>query len=235
VPRKLEPPGTPAAAAAAGLLLLVAVTAFVRLRERSLVAGRERLERTVAERTDALRQANQRLEELAVTDELTGLANRRRLTDALASGMALARRQRTPLSVVLADLDRFKELNDTLGHEAGDRALVRTAQALQAGLREVDVLGRWGGEEFLVVLPGSDEAGAREVGERLRKVVEQMGLVNQVTGNTLTTSVGVATLGEGVDSPAELVRRADQALYAAKAAGRNRVESWAELPVPKTG
>jgi diguanylate cyclase (GGDEF)-like protein len=217
---------TPAAGVVAGLILLVGLLGFVRLRERRLVAAHLRLERIVADRTDELRRANERLEELAVTDELTGISNRRRLTEGLAAAIALARRQKSPLAVVLADLDRFKELNDTQGHEAGDKALVQAAQALQSGLREVDLLGRWGGEEFLAVLPGSDVDGAREVGERLRKAIEQMGLTNDVTGRVLTTSVGIAALADDVASPADLVRRADQALYAAKAAGRNRVEAW---------
>jgi diguanylate cyclase (GGDEF)-like protein len=210
----------------ATLLGLAAIAAFVRLREQRLVAARLRLERQVEERTHELRLANERLGELAVTDELTGLSNRRRLTEGLNAALAFARRQKAPLAVALCDLDRFKELNDTLGHGAGDRALVSTAGALRAALREVDLLGRWGGEEFLVVLPACDLVGAREAGERLRRAVEEMDLRNTVTGRLLTVSIGVAALTEGVESATDLVRRADQALYKAKDGGRNKVVAF---------
>lgn len=202
--------------------------AVVRFRVRRLVEARLALEREVAQRTDELRRANERLETLAVTDDLTGLSNRRRILERLHESLAYARRQGTPLSIALADLDRFKEVNDGLGHAAGDRLLAQVARALNQTLRTEDLIGRYGGEEFLAVLPGSDGPGAVAVAERLRQAVENLALPNEVdwTGGFATLSVGVATLDPGVVNAAELIRRADEALYRAKDGGRNRVVPW---------
>lgn len=207
------------------LVLAVALLAYVKVRERRLVAARDRLEREVAARTEELRRANERLAELAVTDELTGMANRRKVLEELEGAMALARRQKTSLSVALADMDHFKEVNDTLGHGAGDQMLVAAAQAMRGVLRNVDLIGRYGGEEFIVLLPGSDLAGAREAGERLRRAIETLEFRNPVTGRHSTISIGLATLEAEAIDPVELIRRADQALYEAKATGRNCVVS----------
>jgi diguanylate cyclase (GGDEF)-like protein len=207
------------------LALGAAIFAFVRTRETSLVAARQRLEREVRERTDELRKANERLASLAVTDELTGVANRRRLVEGLEEAMAFARRRDAPLGVLVVDLDGFKEVNDRLGHSVGDEVLSRVARALEGALRTEDLLGRYGGDEFVVVLPGTSPLGAREAGERLRRAVQalDLGLAGLGFPEALTISVGVASFERSLTDPGELIRRADDALYRAKAAGRNRV------------
>ena len=212
-----------ALAVLAGVVLLG--YGVIRARERRLErAGRE-LERQVADRTEELRLANVRLAELAVRDDLTGLANRRRILERLAEGIALARRQKTPFSVGLADLDYFKEVNDQLGHAEGDRYLREAARAMEEALRDVDDLGRYGGDEFLVLLPGSDGAGAAAVSERLRLAVGAL-RPRPETANSGSLSVGLAVLDDDVRDGADLIHRADLALYEAKRLGRNRVVVW---------
>lgn len=215
--------------AAIAFILLFGGTAFafVRIREDRLVTKREELERQVSERTEELSRANERLAALAVTDELTGLANRRRILECLTEALAFARRRGTPLSIALADLDHFKAINDNMGHAEGDRSLFRAARAMQRVLRTEDVLGRYGGEEFLAVLPGTDEVGARAAAERMRGAVGELRI--EVAGHRNeggpSVSIGVASLNDpGIDA-AELIRRADNALYRAKSLGRNRVEA----------
>lgn len=211
------------AAALVGVVVLG--FAVVRVREKRLEVTRRRLEKEVADRTEELRLANARLAELAVRDDLTGLANRRRILERLSEGIALSRRQRSPLSVGLADLDYFKEVNDQLGHAAGDLYLQETARAMKEALRDVDDLGRYGGDEFLVLLPGSDGPGALAASERLRDAVSALG-PRPVTANNGSLSVGLATLDDTVRDGAELIHRADIALYEAKRLGRNRVVAW---------
>jgi diguanylate cyclase (GGDEF)-like protein len=198
---------------------------LVRAREAALVAVRRRLEREVRERTDDLRRANERLAALAVTDELTGVANRRRLLEGIEEAMAFARRRNAPLAILLADLDRFKEVNDRLGHAVGDEVLRGVARGMEKALRTEDLLGRWGGDEFIAVLPGTGGEGAREAGERLRRAASELDLGLSAHGfpGPMTISVGIARFERGVADPAELVRLADAALYRAKASGRDRV------------
>ena len=159
---------------------------------------------------------------LANNDGLTGLQNRRRTTERLEVEVARARRYGTPLAIALCDIDHFKQVNDRFGHNMGDEVLVQVGRALQDTLREVDLVGRWGGEEFLVLLPDTDPVGAQIVGERLRACVEA--LVPFSGGpERVTCSVGVACF-ESSDSTSGFVDRADQALYRAKKAGRNQCE-----------
>jgi len=165
-----------------------------------------------------------RLEELSTTDELTKLPNRRYFNDRLARELSQSRRWGHALSVLVIDVDHFKKLNDREGHAAGDEALVAVAEVLRAALREVDVVARWGGEEFVVVLERTTEADALVVGEKLRQAVEGIALpstVGQPEGH-LTVSIGAAQLLDGEDASA-LVQRADRGVYQAKKAGRNRV------------
>jgi diguanylate cyclase (GGDEF)-like protein len=215
------------AIAVASLLVVGSTVLLIHLRERQLVAARRHLEREVAARTDDLRLANERLAALAVTDELTGVANRRRLMERLDEAMAFARRRRTPLAVVLADLDYFKLVNDRLGHSAGDTVLRQVARAMEDVLRTEDLLGRYGGDEFMAVLPGTDKTGAQDAAERLRRAVEEVDFGTDVAAllepRSLTISVGVAAFEASVKDAAELVRRADDALYRSKEGGRNRV------------
>jgi len=159
---------------------------------------------------------------LANNDGLTGLQNRRRTTERLEIEIARARRYGVPLAVALCDVDNFKQINDRFGHNVGDHVLVQVARSLQTTLREVDLVGRWGGEEFLVLLPDTDVAGTRVVGERLRAGIE--GLPAFSGGpERVTISVGLAGF-DASDSTTGFIDRADQALYRAKKSGRNRCE-----------
>jgi diguanylate cyclase (GGDEF)-like protein len=192
------------------------------------------LERKVAERTRQLGLANERLEQLSVTDPLTGLANRRRLEESLQEEWRRAHRQRTPLSLAMVDIDHFKSYNDQHGHREGDRCLQRVAAQLGSNVRDTDLVARYGGEEFAVVMPDTDSAAAHEVAERIRLAISA--LAEPLTADqVVTASVGVATLN-GIErqppdqiaeqqSTDQLVERADNALYEAKRTGRNRVRS----------
>lgn len=159
------------------------------------------------------------LERLASADPLTGLANRRGGEKDIAAEISRARRQNTPLSCVLLDIDHFKEVNDTFGHQAGDYVLREISALLRRTVRAYDILVRWGGEEFLVVLPGVELDQALKLAERIRHAVELMPLagIGGVTG-----SVGVAALGSDYSFDA-MFAAADRRLYSAKAAGRNTV------------
>jgi diguanylate cyclase (GGDEF)-like protein len=208
------------------VLAVLLAAAAVRLRERAHAAAAARLRRVVDERTDALRLANTRLERLAATDELTGVANRRRAMEGLQQAIAVARRQRLPLSVALVDLDGFKAVNDTRGHHAGDECLRWIAQQLEAALRAGDQLGRLGGDEFLAVLVATDLAGARRAAERMSEQLAAHPWRPADGGDDLpiTLSLGLTALRDG-DGPDALLSRADEALYAAKRAGRARAVS----------
>jgi diguanylate cyclase (GGDEF)-like protein len=170
-----------------------------------------------------LKQANVELANLATTDALTGLPNKRAFTEALARDVARAARSGTPLSLIVVDVDHFKKVNDTWGHQTGDVALAKVGEVLRASTRAGDVLGRWGGEEFVVLLPGSDREGGRVVAERVRVALEKAVIVGPKGKLSVTASFGVAVLTGPMDAGSDLVARADEALYAAKHAGRNRV------------
>jgi len=159
------------------------------------------------------------LERLASVDPLTGLANRRGGEKDIAAEISRARRQGTPLSCVLLDLDHFKTVNDTFGHQAGDFVLREISALLRQTVRAYDILVRWGGEEFLVVLPGVEQEQAFKLGERIRLAVENMPLPG-IGG--VTASAGVAPLGSDLSFEG-MFAAADRRLYAAKAAGRNTV------------
>jgi len=211
-----------------GLLLLFAVTALVvRTRERRLVAARMRLEELVAVRTEELRRLNAQLSELAITDSLTGLPNRRSILDSAEEAFSLARRRGLPFAVAMIDFDHFKLINDTLGHSEGDRLLGEGARRMVDCLRTEDVVGRYGGEEFLAAFPMTGQEGAVAVGERLRRAVAGVRLSAPTEGMPLperaTVSVGVASLLDADQELGDLLKRADAALYAAKQSGRNRV------------
>jgi diguanylate cyclase (GGDEF)-like protein len=156
----------------------------------------------------------------ATTDPLTGLYNRLKFDEALASEMARAQRYGTPLTLVLYDVDHFKQVNDVHGHQAGDNALVRLAQIVSMQIRSTDLLARWGGEEFVILTPGSDGEMARQAAEKLAAAIELV--VFEAVG-TITCSFGIAQHAHG-DSAETLIARADHALYRAKMNGRNRVE-----------
>ena len=169
----------------------------------------------------------------ALHDPLTGLANRRELFSRFGFELARARRNGQPLSVCLLDLDHFKRINDTHGHAVGDEVLVRVAEVLRGCLRETDTVGRIGGEEFVLLLPETDHAGAARVIERCRTTIERSP-VSLTCGELLSfsASFGVA-LWQADDEADEhaLIARADEMLYRAKTAGRNRVEFWSDPAV----
>jgi diguanylate cyclase (GGDEF)-like protein len=158
----------------------------------------------------------------ATSDVLTGLDNRRQLRVHLRHQLARARRQYRPVSFLLLDLDHFKVINDQFGHDVGDEALRHVAQLLRNGLREGDLVARWGGEEFAICLPETDVAEASMLAERLRVAIEKNPLAIEGSSIGMTTSIGVTTFrpGDGADS---LFQRADHMLYRAKEQGRNCV------------
>ncbi len=162
------------------------------------------------------------VERQALVDGLTGLANRRAASDALHAEAARAKRLETPLSVVLADLDGFKDVNDVHGHAVGDAVLRVFAEVLRETLRESDVAGRWGGEEFLLLLPGADEEGAAQLADRVRSGLAARSIPD-APGLRVTASFGVAEYA-GETKTEQLIAAADSALYRAKRAGRDRVE-----------
>ena len=163
------------------------------------------------------------VQQQAITDHVTGIHNRRQLFNLGELEFRRARRFNRPLSAIMLDIDHFKKVNDTYGHEKGDQVLRALAQFLKIHLREFDILGRYGGEEFVIVLPGADLANARNVAFRLRDGVQERPMVNGSVN--ITVSLGVAQLSEGLTDFQALMNRADKAMYAAKRAGRNRV-AW---------
>ncbi|MCG8393023.1 MAG: diguanylate cyclase [Pseudomonadales bacterium] len=168
------------------------------------------------------------IRDMAIHDPLTGLANRRELFERFATELARGRRTGNPLAVCVMDLDHFKQINDRHGHAAGDQVLVRVAQLLRESLRETDVLGRIGGEEFVLVLPDTDAAGAATVIERCREQIHRSPVrFDQGESLTVSASFGITVCQAGAAlSETQLITRADEALYRAKASGRNRVEVW---------
>jgi diguanylate cyclase (GGDEF)-like protein len=172
-----------------------------------------------------LEVAEARIHELAITDELTGLRNRRHVSERLADELARASRYGEALSLVLFDVDRFKRVNDTYGHDAGDAVLRALSAAALAECRKPDILGRWGGEEFLLVLPRTGAEGASAIAARLREVIEALRVEHAGNSLATTASFGVATFVPGRrEGVTEVLKRADEALYRAKDRGRNRVE-----------
>jgi diguanylate cyclase (GGDEF)-like protein len=191
---------------------------------------RERVEDSVSQASPVL--ANLRnlavAENRAATDALTGLPNSRSCRDNLKRMVAHAGRTVSPLSAVMFDLDHFKQVNDRFGHGSGDDVLAGVGEVLNATLRGSDFGGRYGGEEFLVLLPGTDQSGALDLAEKLRVSIEALEF--QQPELRVTASFGIATYPLDALEADALVRMADRALYAAKAQGRNRVELIAAGP-----
>ncbi|MFN3763999.1 MAG: PleD family two-component system response regulator [Aliihoeflea sp.] len=174
---------------------------------------------------DQLRSSVTQTIEMAVTDGLTGLHNRRYLDSHLASLAAKARSRGKPLSVLITDIDRFKSINDTHGHDVGDDILREFAMRLRHSVRGFDLACRYGGEEFVIVMPDTDPVLAEKVAERIREQIARNPFTVEEGGKTLevTISVGVASLKGEPDTVTDMMKRADVALYQAKNAGRNRV------------
>ncbi|MGB4497176.1 MAG: GGDEF domain-containing protein [Methylococcaceae bacterium] len=169
--------------------------------------------------TSELEQVNSELELLSITDKLTQIYNRVKLDSVLNHEINYANRYQTDFSVILIDIDHFKQVNDAHGHNTGDSVLIFMAQILKENVRNSDILGRWGGEEFLIILPQTNAQQAFELAEKIRKTVES---AKFPVVNHKTISVGVTQYCSD-DSVIELIERADGGLYDAKNTGRNKV------------
>ncbi len=192
-----------------------------------LRAGRDKLD----EANSVLRDQNAELERISMTDGLTSLFNRRYLMKEFDKEIIRARRHDRPLSVLMMDVDKFKQFNDNYGHQAGDEVLMGMGRVVREATREPDVPARYGGEEFIALLPDCDINGAVEAAERIRSRLAK----EVIQGRTVTISIGAATYPGHGDSPTELIAAADEALYAAKNAGRDRVVAAGEAGAkPKT-
>ena len=175
--------------------------------------------RTTNRDVTALKQAEEQLQRLSTTDPLTGAYNRRMFMDLLAKELQRAGRYGEPFSLLMFDIDHFKMVNDQYGHDAGDRVLQEVVRLSMETIRQADTLARWGGEEFMVLLPRTDGDMAYTMGERLRKCIAEHVFAD---ADHLTVSVGVTSLGQ-VDTIDSLLKRVDEALYTAKKSGRNLV------------
>ncbi len=169
-----------------------------------------------------LQDLNESLKIASTQDPLTGLFNRRLMLTRLQNEAALAKRRQKPFSILLIDVDFFKNVNDDFGHTTGDAVLVQIANALTTALRESDVCARWGGEEFLVLLPDTREAGGEEIAQRLRRSINTLKVPDLPADRVLTISIGLAE-HHPTESLESTIKRADAALYKAKNAGRDRV------------
>ena len=190
------------------------------------ISSIKQIQNSLAEAHAQLALKSRELELLSVTDRLTGLGNRNKLDERLADELARSRRNGTAFALVMLDIDHFKAVNDTYGHQAGDEVLAATAALLRQHSRATDVVGRWGGEEFMLLCPETDANGGMFLAEQLRACVEEARF--PVIGR-ITASFGVAAFRPADDEEA-LLRRADDALYRAKGKGRNRVEAGEEIP-----
>ncbi len=191
------------------------------LQNQELQRINEELELIVGERTRQLVEKNKELEQLAVTDRLTGLYNRLFLDQVLEREFSTIGRHGTTFSLILLDIDHFKHVNDTYGHHAGDEVLKSISKILKESVRESDVVGRWGGEEFLILCPNTSHSDTLKIAEKLRLAIEQYDFASI---GCRTASFGVASYQQG-DTIATVEARADKALYLAKDKGRNCVES----------
>lgn len=204
---------------------LVALRSFLIAQKLAAHAGElQRLQNELGAKNRILSETNTRLQALATSDPLTGLANHRALIAALEHELARAYRYRHECSILFVDIDHFKALNDSYGHAVGDSVLRDFAVLLQQQIREIDVPGRWGGEEFLVILPETGEQEARLISERARSAVGAHAFT-MGGGMSLTCSIGVATFPVDARDRDGLVICADLAMYAAKKLGRNQVRS----------
>jgi diguanylate cyclase (GGDEF)-like protein len=171
-------------------------------------------------------RADRAIRSLAMIDSLTGLFNRRAFMERAEKEYAIAQRNKTPLALLMIDIDYFKRINDEFGHPTGDSVLVDVAQLLESRLRKQDTLGRYGGEEFCILLPATDETGAMAVAETLRNTVENIPLATERNSISATISIGVTVLSASCDNYSlgfyKLLDDADAALYQAKHEGRNR-------------
>lgn len=186
------------------------------------------LQTELKEKNRELKELLQKVEVMAITDPLTGLHNRRRFYDALKKEFASTKRYNYPLSCMLIDIDYFKKINDRYGHLAGDQVLKEMARILSSSTRETDILARFGGEEFVLLLPHTSKENALAVAERMIKKIRNHTVRFGNAAIKVTASIGIASLTDlnEDDGEEDLLRYADAALYAAKEKGRNRIETF---------
>lgn len=209
---------------------LSALLSQLRSKQNQLEASNQRLdelnqdlEARVGQRTAELKLLNAQLEELALTDALTGLSNRRALVDLARKEIGHSLRHGRPLAMMMIDIDHFKSINDRYGHHVGDTVLQQAASTIKRVLRAGDTPVRYGGEEFVVLAPDTEQQGALDIAERIRRALRGEVIETDQGTITLTVSCGVTVLGEDDQNPDQLLRRAHEALYAAKLAGRDQV------------
>ena len=195
----------------------------LRRKDKELSRMNEHLEKTVQQRTSELREVNERLSQLAMVDPLTKVYNRRAFFAKFAEEVERSRRYRHTLCVIMIDVDHFKTFNDMEGHLYGDEALRKVAQTITTNLRKTDTLGRYGGEEFILLMPETKMDDAVEICNRLRETIETTPFQGREEPAYLTVSMGVAGFPEQGEEIEVLVEAADRALYQAKEFGRNRV------------
>ena len=203
---------------------------LLRAHAQDLEFQKANLEIAVTKRTLELNKLNQRLMELALIDPMLDVGNRRSMDEELVKICERARRYNRPYSIALTDVDNFKKYNDTYGHQMGDDALIKVAKALKTAVRSADSVYRYGGEEFLVILPEVGIEGAAIAGEHMRIAIEALQIEHEFAGNgILTASFGITEENTDFPSIKAVIERADNALYKAKANGRNQVFS---IPFP---
>jgi two-component system, cell cycle response regulator len=191
----------------------------------------KRLQDELDQKNRELEDVNRQLRKLSITDGLTELFNHRHMHELLHEEFERSRRSGEPMAVAMLDLDRFKQVNDTYGHPTGDVILYETAQILRDTAREIDMPGRYGGEEFIVILPNTGEEAAARFAERIRERVHGYVFRDGDTEVRMSVSCGVGSFpAPGIDTPEALLKQADDALYEAKHTGRNRVVRASELP-----
>ncbi len=196
------------------------------LAKETLNRAKENLELTVERRTQDLQAAKEEAEKLARIDVLTGVANRRSFEELAQSEYARALRHERELAIIVFDIDRFKSINDTYGHHAGDQVISHAARLSMDAVRDIDTVGRMGGEEFAILLPETSAEQAADIAERLREQMTRSLISDDGRDISYTASFGVSTVLPSDTTTEPAIRRADQAMYAAKRQGRNRVVAW---------
>lgn len=183
-----------------------------------------------AEKANQIQQLITRLQQTSITDPLTGLYNRRHFASIFQDHVSQAKRSNKPISILFIDIDDFKNINDNFGHHTGDLVLEQLAVILKDSLRPYDLPVRWGGEEFLLLLPGVSEKSASEIADRIRK--KCLEILSAKFSLKITVSIGVASYNEN-ETLHSFVDKADQSLYAAKILGKNQVVSWSQVSESK--
>ena len=181
------------------------------------------LEEKVKQRTEELLESNKKLEILAMTDQLTALANRRRMSYELEACLQKYTESKVPFTIIMFDLDNFKTINDTFGHDAGDVVLVEFSNVLKFNLRTDDIICRIGGDEFLVICPSTDADGALKIATKLHKKINKIRIEFKNACWIGSASIGVVTVNDKIAAKDKILKAADKSVYDAKNAGKNKV------------